>query len=177
MAEVGVNSECEGGERFVRPALLFTPSLSRGYTNFMKYLSRSSEETNKIAKDFLDTIYPIGDSSVVIALHGDLGAGKTAFAQEVGKILGVTENMHSPTFVIEKVYAIDFKGFKSLVHIDAYRLEKESELLHLGWEELIKLPENLILIEWPENVSGVIPSNVKNIIFKIINENTREISI
>jgi len=141
----------------------------------MKYLSKSPEETNSIASNFLNTLNPTGESCVV-ALQGDLGAGKTAFAQEVGKILGVAENMHSPTFVIEKIYQIDFKHFKRLIHIDAYRLEKESELLHLGWEEIIKEPENLVLIEWPENVPGIIPADAKRISFKFIDETTREIS-
>jgi tRNA threonylcarbamoyladenosine biosynthesis protein TsaE len=162
----------------------------------MKHLSKSSEETNKIAKDFLETIHHTGFSCVV-ALQGDLGAGKTAFAQEVGKILGVVENMHSPTFVIMKTYrhqptthnpqqttkVSEFGGrssvvggWSNLIHIDAYRLENDSELLHLGWEEIIKEPENLILIEWPENVAGIIPKNAKRINFKFIDEVTREIS-
>lgn len=141
----------------------------------MKYLSKSTEETNKIASDFLNTLNYTG-RACVIALQGDLGAGKTAFAQEVGKILGVVENMHSPTFVIEKIYKIDFKGFNKLIHIDAYRLEKESELLHLGWQEIIKEPENLILIEWPENVPGLIPQDAKRISFKFIDDKTREIA-
>jgi tRNA threonylcarbamoyladenosine biosynthesis protein TsaE len=142
----------------------------------MNYLSKSLSETRAIAQSFLDSIKP-GETAVVIALQGDLGAGKTAFTKEVGKILGVAENINSPTFVIEKIYAINFMDFKRLIHIDAYRLEKESELLHLGWEEIIKEPENLILIEWPENVAGIIPENAKRIFFKFIDENTREIEI
>lgn len=141
----------------------------------MKYLSKSPKETSKIANSFLNTLKSTSRATVV-ALQGDLGAGKTAFAQEVGKILGVTENMHSPTFVIEKIYEIDFKHFKRLIHVDAYRLEKESELLHLGWEDLIKEPENLVLIEWPENVAGIIPDSAKRISFKFIDNKTREIS-
>jgi len=119
----------------------------------------------------------VGSHATVVTLQGELGAGKTSFTQEVGKILGVVENMHSPTFVIMKVYGIDFQGFKKLVHIDAYRLEKESELLHLGWAEIIKEPENLVLIEWPERVSELIPNDAKKISFKHIDENTREIKI
>ncbi|MDO8589906.1 MAG: tRNA (adenosine(37)-N6)-threonylcarbamoyltransferase complex ATPase subunit type 1 TsaE [bacterium] len=143
----------------------------------MKYLSRSPEETGRIAKDFLETLQPRGLTSVVVALQGDLGAGKTAFAQEIGKILGVVDQMQSPTFVIEKIYAINFKGFKRLIHIDAYRLEKDSELLHLGWEEITKEPENLIFLEWPENVSGVIPADAKRVLFKFVDETTRAIEI
>lgn len=150
----------------------------------MKHLSKNLEETGRIAKNFLETIYPIGESCVV-ALQGELGAGKTAFAQEVGKILGVAENMHSPTFVIMKIYALPdtnpvntpcLRGVRNLVHVDAYRLEKESELLHLGWEKIIREPENLVLIEWPENVPGIIPGSAKRIYFKFIDESTREIS-
>ena len=141
----------------------------------MKYLSKSIEETRQIAKDFLETIYPIG-KSYVVALQGDLGSGKTTFTQEVGKILGVEENIHSPTFVIEKIYAINFKDFTRLIHIDAYRLEKESELIHIGWEEIIKEKENLILIEWPDRVPNIIPSDARKIYFKFIDESTREIT-
>ena len=140
----------------------------------MRYLSKSPKETNMIANDFLNTL-KLKERATIVALEGELGAGKTAFTQEVGKILGVTENMHSPTFVIEKIYSIDWKGFKNLIHIDAYRLEKDSELFHLGWEEVTKEPENLIFLEWPENVASLIPADAKRIYFQFIDETTREI--
>lgn len=146
------------------------------YNTGMIHTSKSLEETTQIASEFISTLTPT-DKATVVALQGDLGAGKTAFSQAVGKIVGVTENMHSPTFVIMKVYEIDFKGFKNLIHIDAYRLEKDSELLHLGWEEIISEPENLVLIEWPENVPGTIPGWAKKINFKFVDESTREILI
>ncbi len=129
---------------------------------------------NLSPKELVDSL-TLGNQATVIALQGELGAGKTTFAQQVGKILGVEENMHSPTFVIMKVYDIDFHGFKNLIHIDAYRIEKEKELLHLGWGKIIQEPENLVLIEWPENVPGLIPENARKILFKHVDENTREI--
>ncbi len=141
----------------------------------MKIFSRKLEETEEVAQTFVESLTS-GDKACVVALQGDLGAGKTAFSQAVGRALKVAENMHSPTFVIMKVYGIDYKGFKNLIHIDAYRLEKESELLHLGWEELIREPENLVLIEWPENVPGLIPSSARRIFLKFIDESTREIA-
>ena len=141
----------------------------------MKYTSKSVGETAKIAQCFLNTLGCTG-SACVVALQGDLGAGKTSFAQAVGALLAVKENISSPTFVIEKIYPINWKGFKNLIHIDAYRLERESELLHLGWEEIIREPENLILIEWPENVPGIIPQDAKRISFNFVDEDTREIS-
>ncbi len=141
----------------------------------MRHLSKSAEDTKEIARNFLNSI-EARNSATVVALKGDLGAGKTNFTQAVGDIIGVKENMHSPTFVIQKVYSIDWKGFKNLVHIDAYRIEEESELLHLGWEEIINESENLIFIEWPENVAGIIPQSAIEVSLKFIDENTREIS-
>jgi tRNA threonylcarbamoyladenosine biosynthesis protein TsaE len=142
----------------------------------MKSLSRSPEETRQIAQSLLSELSPSSSASV-LALQGELGAGKTNFAQEIGKLVGVSENMHSPTFVIMKAYEIDFKGFKNLIHIDAYRLEREEELTHLGWEKIISEPENLVVIEWPENVPGLIPKEAKQVSFKVIDEHTREIEI
>jgi tRNA threonylcarbamoyladenosine biosynthesis protein TsaE len=95
----------------------------------------------------------------------------------VGRLIGVEENMHSPTFVIEKIYEISFKGFTHLIHIDAYRLEKEAELVNLGWAEITADPHNLICIEWPENVPGLIPAEARRINLKFVDESTREIEI
>ncbi len=117
----------------------------------------------------------LGDKATVVALRGNLGSGKTAFSQAVGEVLGVSA-MSSPTFVIEKIYPIDYRGFKHLIHIDAYRLEKHTELLHLGWTEICKEPENLILIEWPDRVSEIIPKDAMMINFKFVDETTREIN-
>ncbi len=103
--------------------------------------------------------------ATVVALEGNLGAGKTYFAQAFGKVMGVEENMPSPTFVIMKSYKVDWGGFRKLIHIDAYRIEKEQELLNLGWEELVGNPENIILIEWPERVPGLIPKEARRIHF------------
>lgn len=112
-------------------------------------------------------------SATVIALQGELGSGKTTFAQAFGKAFGVEERMPSPTFVIMKFYNLDpdktgklGEGFKRIVHVDAYRIESDQELLNLGWEDLIKDSGNIILIEWPENVENLIPKEAKRIHFK-----------
>lgn len=129
---------------------------------------------NLLPEELLEPLFP-SDKATIVALRGDLGAGKTTFTQMVGKILNISENMHSPTFVIMKVYSIDFHGFKNLIHIDAYRLEQESELINLGWNEIVKAPENLIFVEWPENVAQLMPEEAKRISFRHTSENTREI--
>ena len=142
----------------------------------MKVTSQSLSETREVAHKLLARLKP-GPLATVVALQGDLGAGKTAFTQEVGKILDIKENMHSPTFVIEKIYDIDYQGFRKLIHIDAYRIEKEAELLYLGWNEILKEGTNLIFIEWPELVPGLIPESAIKISLKFISEQVREIHL
>jgi tRNA threonylcarbamoyladenosine biosynthesis protein TsaE len=142
----------------------------------MKVLSKSLNETKDLAREFLETLEK-KETGTVVALQGDLGAGKTAFSQAVGEALGVRETMQSPTFVIEKIYEINFKGFTHLIHIDAYRLERKEELLHLGWEEICNRSENLILIEWPERVGEIIPPSAHKINFRFVDETSREIDI
>lgn len=140
----------------------------------MKIVSKNLEETKKIAKNIVQEL-SLKNMANVIALEGDLGSGKTTLTQAIGGVLGVKENMHSPTFVIMKVYKIENPLFKKLIHIDAYRLEEEKELLHLGWEEILNDRENLVIIEWPERVPNLIPLDAKRINLSFIDEDTREI--
>ncbi len=93
----------------------------------------------------------------VVALSGELGAGKTTLTQELAKQIGIKENVISPTFIIMKRYEINpsskyYSSFKKLIHIDAYRLDSPQELLKIGWQEIKKDKDNLVVIEWPENV-------------------------
>lgn len=110
------------------------------------------------AKALLAQLAPKPDSATLVTLSGELGAGKTAFTQAVAKAYGVSDSVTSPTFVLEKVYALpEGSGFTTLIHIDAYRLEGAEELNVLGWEAILQEPGNLILLEWPENVRDALP--------------------
>jgi len=126
-----------------------------------EFTSHSIAETEAIATQWLADIsnkYADKDEALVVGLSGHLGAGKTAFVKAVAKALGVKEAVTSPTFVLMKLYSLNpvgaFKGFpwKRLVHIDAYRLERPEELEALAWEDLVADKNNLIMVEWPENV-------------------------
>lgn len=154
----------------------------------MKYLSKSLEETEKIAGDFLMHIqntYTHTNGATVVGLFGDLGSGKTTFTQALGKHLGIKETMTSPTFVIMKKYTVKLDrvfgvpktGFNlsNLVHIDTYRLESGRELLSLDFADLLNDPQNLILIEWPERVADILPADLIRIDFTFVSENEREI--
>ena len=118
------------------------------------------ENLSNIARDMIKKAHDQkSNSAVVVALQGDLGAGKTTLTQEIARVLFIKERVISPTFIIMKKYeAIDEK-FKYLIHIDAYRLEKSEELFKLGFQKLLEDKDNLIIIEWPENVPDCIPKN------------------
>ena len=118
----------------------------------------------------------------IIALDGDLGAGKTTLTKAICKILGIKKDIISPTFVIMKYYNLGkSKGeslspsIKRLIHIDAYRLNNADELLKLGFDEISKNKENLIIIEWGERVRQCLGNNVLNIKLNHKDENTRTI--
>jgi tRNA threonylcarbamoyladenosine biosynthesis protein TsaE len=132
----------------------------------MKKVSKSIKETKQIAKTLLEEIVINNkgkQGALVVGLVGNLGAGKTTFLQAVAKHLGIKNKVSSPTFVIMKKYPLKNKKHNFLFHLDAYRLKNEKELLHLGWEEIIKDGKNLVFIEWPENVSKVMPKHSKYI--------------
>ena len=143
----------------------------------MKCVSKSLADTKDIAQKFLAECTSKEDGATIVGLHGDLGAGKTAFTQAVAQILGVQDVVTSPTFIIEKLYKLDGKHFDQLIHIDAYRLESGKELADLGWQEIAQNPKNLILIEWPEKVAEILPADMKKIHFTFIDESTREIEM
>lgn len=90
----------------------------------------------------------------VIALRGDLGAGKTTLVQAICRGYGVTTAVTSPTFALVHEYA----GTRSpVVHFDLYRLRDSRDLLQIGWDELIE-SHALVLIEWPERAEAALPT-------------------
>jgi tRNA threonylcarbamoyladenosine biosynthesis protein TsaE len=94
----------------------------------------------------------------VLALSGELGAGKTTFTQALAGILGAAGPVQSPTYVIMKKHPLSAGvPWKTLVHIDAYRLKSAEDLAAIGWGELLADSGNLVAIEWPERVEGALP--------------------
>ena len=141
----------------------------------------SKKEIPQISEKILTKILKTKNKNAkVVALSGNLGAGKTTLTQELARQLGIREKIISPTFVIMKIYEINpksnyFSNFKKLIHIDAYRLESAKEFSHIGWEELQNDKDNLIIIEWPEKVIERIPTSAINISLSHIDEENREI--
>ena len=117
------------------------------------------------------------EGATIIALHGDLGAGKTTFVQTLGKALGVTEQITSPTFTIMKGYETTDADFEHLIHMDAYRLEDISELAPLRFSEILATPKTLFCIEWAEKIKDALPARVINLWLSVVDENTRSAHI
>ncbi len=141
-------------------------------------LSKSLQDTQSIARAVAETIIPYATGATTIALEGDLGAGKTTFTKSFAHTCGIKpEDITSPTFVIMKRYEINFRGFKELIHIDAYRLDNEHDIIKLGFMTLLKKPETIILIEWAERIKAVLPTTTRTISFRVVDENSREIGV
>ncbi len=130
-------------------------------------------------KEFLRQLKKQESTATIILLKGNLGSGKTTFTKAAARELGITEHITSPTFVIQKEYTIpDNKKYKTLIHIDAYRLENKEDLHTLDWERISNNPENIIFLEWPEIVGmDTFNKKVTIIVFEYLDENTRKLDV
>ena len=138
---------------------------------------KNIDELADFAKVFLSELQANQAQATVIALHGDLGAGKTAFVQEIGKILGVPETITSPTFTIMRQYDVESEKFDSLVHIDAYRLESPNEIGPLKIAELLTKPRTLICIEWAERLISILEEQTIHLSLTINEDDSRTVKI
>ena len=116
--------------------------------------THSPEETWELASELADELGP----GTVIALHGDLGAGKTCFIQGYAAALGIDEPITSPTYTLIGEY----EGRLPLHHIDLYRLSGPEEALGLGLEEYFDA-NGITAIEWAERAEGLLPPDMLHI--------------
>ncbi|MBP6868666.1 MAG: tRNA (adenosine(37)-N6)-threonylcarbamoyltransferase complex ATPase subunit type 1 TsaE [Candidatus Pacebacteria bacterium] len=126
----------------------------------MEYTAHTRDELFVVAGTILKELTPVQKRATLVTLSGELGAGKTALTQEIAKQLGVYTAVQSPTFVIQKSYRVDDDHFKTLVHIDAYRLTSFKDLEDIHIKETLSEPTNLVIIEWPECVPGLPQADV-----------------
>lgn len=124
---------------------------------------RSESELQNVAKRVLEMLVrkKQDNAATVLALSGDLGAGKTTFTQVLAQELGITEAVTSPTFVVLKVYeSTDQKQpFTRLAHIDAYRIDDVDEMRVLRFGELLTQNDTIICIEWAEKIASLLPAH------------------
>ena len=113
-----------------------------------KVVTHSPAETRQLAAELLRELRP----GAVLALHGDLGAGKTCFVQGLAAALGVHQAVSSPTFVLIHEYP----GTPPLYHADLYRIRDADDALGLGIEEYFK-SDGITVIEWAERAAELLP--------------------
>lgn len=137
-------------------------------------ITQSVEETKKVARDFAKKLKP----GSIVCLRGDLGSGKTAFAQGILSSFGAKPPYTSPTFLIIKEYALETTPPKpkKLYHIDAYRISSK-DLLEQGWRDIVQNKNAITLIEWPERVLEIIPPHAIVLDFSWESERERLIVI
>lgn len=112
--------------------------------------THSAEETEAFAADLAGKLKP----GTVIALHGNLGAGKTVFARGFARALGITEPVSSPTFTLVQEYP--FKG-GILYHLDLYRIDNSDAALAFGVDEFLYANDAYTLLEWSERIPELLP--------------------
>ncbi len=128
----------------------------------------SCEQMNEFGHKIASNI----PNGTVIALVGDLGAGKTTLVRGVARGLNITEVVQSPTFNIMKLY---LKGDRPLIHIDAYRLADINT--DIGLDEYIGYETGITMIEWPYYIKDLLPENTLWIEIKSTGETSRNITV
>ena len=133
-------------------------------------LSQTPAETQALARELAQTLQP----PVVIALYGDLGAGKTLFTQALARALGVTEPVTSPTFTLINEYELPAGG--RLFHVDVYRLHNAvEEAIALGLEDLFDA--GIVVIEWADRIADILPDERIEVHFQPAGEGQRRITV
>lgn len=116
------------------------------------FISSSEGETFRWAEEYAKTLRP-GDT---VLLDGEMGAGKTLIAKGIAKGLGISEEVTSPTYA----YINSYEG--RLFHFDCYRIQSEQQAEELGFADYFDLG-GICLVEWSENIAGLLPEQVKRV--------------
>lgn len=124
----------------------------------MHLVSKSPEDTRAIAAEFAKRLLAEmpGATAKVVALRGELGAGKTTFTQGMAHALGIPDRPKSPTFMLAKQYAIPHTTY-SLWHVDCYRLNDRTDVVSLDLHTVFSNPQNIVVVEWPERIGDGMP--------------------
>jgi tRNA threonylcarbamoyladenosine biosynthesis protein TsaE len=144
--------------------------------------TRSDEETRSFAARFAKNL----NAGDVLAIYGELGAGKTTFIQGLAYGLGYAGRVFSPTFVIARPYKISTqkeankrrkREINTLYHIDLYRIEKGPDLGTIGIEDFLNDKTAICAVEWPEKIEDLLPKNATRIKIFDLGEGKRKIKV
>ncbi len=134
----------------------------------LRVAAPTATDTRAVGAAIAELLVP-GD---VVALCGDLGAGKTTFVQGAAAALGVREPVASPTFVLVRQY----RGDVSVAHVDVYRLDRIQEVLDLGFEELLD-GGGVVFVEWGDVIDGLFPGSYLRVDLTIGDADARTITV
>ena len=134
----------------------------------MTFFSNGEGETQDIGRALGSRLAP----GSIVALYGDLGAGKTAFVRGLAQGLGSSARVTSPTFTIVNEY----DGPVPLFHFDLYRLGGPDELFEIGWDDYLERG-GIVAVEWSENAGRALPVSAIRVSIVKTGENSRKIDI
>lgn len=133
----------------------------------------SEEELDKVSKRIAEKIQP----KSIVALYGDLGAGKTTFTRYFVKNLGSTARVQSPTFIIQRTYVTNNKDIQKIHHLDLYRLNRKEDLGDIDFEELFNDEKSVTVIEWPQIIEEMLPQKTIKIYFDSLEGEERTLDV
>jgi tRNA threonylcarbamoyladenosine biosynthesis protein TsaE len=133
------------------------------------FISHSLAETESLGESFGRA----AKHGLVIALSGELGAGKTQLVKGLARGLGITARVHSPTFTLVNEYA---GGRLRLFHLDLYRLKSPAQILSAGLEEFLQ-PDGVAVVEWAERIYDLrlTIDDLRKVQIEIVSETERKI--
>ncbi|MBR5428425.1 MAG: tRNA (adenosine(37)-N6)-threonylcarbamoyltransferase complex ATPase subunit type 1 TsaE [Clostridia bacterium] len=134
----------------------------------MTFYSNSERETEAVGSQLAEKLSP----GSVVALFGDLGAGKTAFVRGLARGLGLEARVSSPTFTIVNEYL----GKTPLFHFDMYRIGGSDELFDIGWDDYL-YRGGVCAVEWSENIADALPSDTVRVEISKAGDTSRIIDI
>ena len=132
------------------------------------FYSESENDTEKIGAEFSSGL----NGGTVVAMYGDLGAGKTAFVRGMARGMGLSCRVSSPTFTIVNEYP----GSPELIHFDMYRLSSAEELFDIGWEDYLNRGA-ICAVEWSENVKDAFFGDEITVTIEKTGDSSRSITI
>lgn len=136
----------------------------------MEIIIKDLKDIDRAAREFLSRI----SANNIIAFYAPMGAGKTTFTTAICKALGVCEDaVSSPTFSIVNEYRTP--SGDSIYHFDFYRLDSEREALDIGFYDYID-SGSLCLLEWPENIEGILPEETLRVKIEVLSDGSRRVS-
>lgn len=130
---------------------------------------RSAEATQALGRALMGLL-PDG---ALVALYGDLGAGKTCLVRGMAEAAGMADRVTSPTFTLVHEY----RGARTLYHLDLYRMTAPEQVLDLGYEDLFDPKDGLCVVEWAERAEGLLPERRVDVRLAHENGDARQIVV